>query len=326
MDYDGLKLRDRFRGALIGLMCGDALGAAVEGWSANDICEHYGRVRDMETARGAPGTYTDDTQMAIGLAEGLLAAPGRTDQDAIAAAFAENFEPWRGYGGSVGMILNEITNGGHWSEAVEQFGYPGGSGANGSAMRVAPCALAFFPNSSEVARSAREQAVVSGHHGEDGKSGAMVQAVAVLKAMEAGLRGATMDRVRFIELLMPHASESFIEPLSWIAANGDASPDEAVEVLGVRVPIFQSVPAAIWSFLASPSDPEEVIVRAVNLGGDTDTIGAMAGAMAGAYSGYSVLPGRWVDMLENEGKGRDYILDLADRLFGFFEERAAIAS
>jgi poly(ADP-ribose) glycohydrolase ARH3 len=74
-----------------------------------------------------------------------------------------------------------------------------------------------------------------------------------------------------------------------------------------------AVPPAIASFLLTRGFKESVVV-AVNCGGDTDTVGAMSGALAGAYYGYSQIPEQWLRPLENEGKGRDYILSLADRL------------
>ena len=68
--------------------------------------------------------------------------------------------------------------------------------------------------------------------------------------------------------------------------------------------------AALWAVLSSPEDPEMAIIRAVNLGGDTDTIGAMAGA----YHGAEALPKRWTQALEEGEKGKGYVLGLADRL------------
>jgi poly(ADP-ribose) glycohydrolase ARH3 len=53
---------------------------------------------------------------------------------------------------------------------------------------------------------------------------------------------------------------------------------------------------------------KDAVVLAVNLGGDTDTIGAMAGAIAGAYYGYAQIPQTWLDRLENGAKGRDYVV------------------
>jgi poly(ADP-ribose) glycohydrolase ARH3 len=73
------------------------------------------------------------------------------------------------------------------------------------------------------------------------------------------------------------------------------------------------VPAAIGAFVLTESF-RDAVVLAVNLGGDTDTIGAMAGAIAGAYYGYSEIPQAWLDPLENGAKGRDYVVNCVTEL------------
>jgi poly(ADP-ribose) glycohydrolase ARH3 len=71
---------------------------------------------------------------------------------------------------------------------------------------------------------------------------------------------------------------------------------------------IESVPAALAAFLLTHSF-REAVISAVNLGGDTDTIGAMAGAVAGAYYGYNQIPQEWLNSLENGAKGRDYVVN-----------------
>ena len=78
MNNSGLK--DRFRGALLGTFIGDALGMPLEGWRGREL-QSKGLVRDMLDKRLGRGTYTDDTQMMIGLAEALRDSPGYVDQD-----------------------------------------------------------------------------------------------------------------------------------------------------------------------------------------------------------------------------------------------------
>ena len=74
----------------------------------------------------------------------------------------------------------------------------------------------------------------------------------------------------------------------------------------------ESVPPAIGAFLWS-GDAEQAVTLAVSLGGDTDTIGAMTGAICGGYWGVEALPPRWVQALENGAQGRDYTLELCRR-------------
>jgi poly(ADP-ribose) glycohydrolase ARH3 len=86
--------------------------------------------------------------------------------------------------------------------------------------------------------------------------------------------------------------------------------EEIVRELGNGIESFNSVPTAIFSFLANHCF-EEALVYGVSLGGDTDTIGAMTGAIAGAYWGIEAIPERWKNKLEN----KKYIEELADKLW-----------
>lgn len=306
--------RDHFRGALLGTFVGDALGMPLEG-TGQILYGLHGEVRDLLHARLGLGTYTDDTQLMIGLAEALLDTPGSLSLDRVAARFGEVFDPRRGYGGNAMNILASIDKGTPWRQAVERHLLPGGSFANGAAMRVAPVALAFFGDEEAVGRAAREQAEVTGHSHPVGAFGAELLALAVHRALRRGPEKEPFDAAGFADELRPRAVDEFRYALEWIPENLDAEPGLAVQVLGTGLRASHSVSFALWCFLAHADDPEEAMVRAVNAGGDTDTIGAMTGALAGAFHGASSLPARWVEPLENGGRGRDYVLGLADRLF-----------
>jgi len=81
--------------------------------------------------------------------------------------------------------------------------------------------------------------------------------------------------------------------------------------LGNGIEAFNSVPSAIYSFLIHHDSFAQAVIYAVSLGGDTDTIGAMTGAIAGAYLGVEAIPNQWRDKLEN----RLYIAELAEKLW-----------
>ena len=90
---------------------------------------------------------------------------------------------------------------------------------------------------------------------------------------------------------------------------------EAAEILQCGIEAHLSVPAAIYAFLARPDNFTAAVGYAVRLGNDTDTVGAMCGAIAGAYHGASTIPDNWLAAMENGETGRDYITALGDRLF-----------
>lgn len=86
---------------------------------------------------------------------------------------------------------------------------------------------------------------------------------------------------------------------------------DLVARLGNGIEAYNSVPTAIYSFLSHPLSFKEAVLYAISLGGDTDTIGAMTGAISGAYLGVDSIPGKWQMKLEN----RLYIAELAQRLW-----------
>jgi ADP-ribosylglycohydrolase len=102
------------------------------------------------------------------------------------------------------------------------------------------------------------------------------------------------------------------EQLGKIKGMLDWSPDDVFDELYNGALVTESLPSAMWCFLASPEDPERVIETAVSGGRDADTVAAMAGALVGAYRGESALPPRWLADLEYA----DELRDLADRLLG----------
>ena len=92
---------------------------------------------------------------------------------------------------------------------------------------------------------------------------------------------------------------------------GEGDKVKVVLELGNGIEAFNSVPTAIYSFLTHPQSFEEAIIYAISLGGDTDTIAAMTGAISGAYLGIKAIPETWRQRLEN----REYIEELAEKLW-----------
>ncbi len=128
--WDALKIK--FRGCLVGLALGDALGAPFEGAGPVDKKEVFAAAERRQILR-----YTDDTHMAIGVAESLMVWRG-FDGSHLAGTFLRNFErePWRGYGLGPPRVFQRIKLGTPWDRAAEEI-YPGGSFGNGAAMRIA---------------------------------------------------------------------------------------------------------------------------------------------------------------------------------------------
>jgi poly(ADP-ribose) glycohydrolase ARH3 len=316
------EIKDRFIGALIGTFVGDALGAPYEGHDWKWIAERTIEFRDM--IRGRYAVYTDDTQMMIGIAESLVACGGFDGAD-MARRFVENFEPARGYGGGAFQVISNLSAGQPWNQAgVGLFG--NGSYGNGSAMRIAPVGVFYHDDEEKL----REIALLSSsitHTHPLGKQGAMLQAYAVSRALGYGLTGDldTGQMILKLRNFLPEDADVFRSKLVHTEQllGENPLPHEVVRSLGNGVESFESVATAIYSFLSHQKSFRKAVVYAVNLGGDTDTIGAMTGAIAGAYHGYQRIPSRWLDKLENGTKGRDYVIQLAGDLYKVWMEGRA---
>lgn len=302
------RLADRFIGSALGSFIGDAMGMAVEGWGPGAIRQGYGLLSDLMPGRFPAGSYTDDTEMMIGLLE-ILAERGRVDPAALAGRFLANFHPERGYGGRIYGIMDRLARGAAWDEVgTDSFG-------NGSAMRVAPVGFYFYDDLHALKAAAVAQAEITHRHPE-ALAGAVVQAGAVALALDAGLTGRAIDPELFVQQLAALAQDldpGFSDRLLDLLKIAPGPMEDSISALRRHyrcdVRAIEAVPPAVGAFLLT-ADFSSAVILAVNLGGDTDTLGAMAGAVAGAYYGQAGLPESWVAVLENGPLGRDYVVDL----------------
>jgi len=299
-------LRGKFLGALVGTAVGDAVGAGFEGRRAAET-----EAIEWAADRREILAYTDDTHMMIGMAESLVQKEG-FDGEHMAHVFIRNYElePWRGYGPGPPNIFRMIRAGEAWDKAAEKL-YHGGSYGNGSAMRIAPLAVFYHDDLAMLREVACRSSRVTHSH-ELGKEGAALQAYAVALAVELE-PGKAFDSQGFLsrlgELIQHETYKKKLESVTMLL--GEADKAKVIAELGNGVEAFNSVPTAIYSFLSHQDSLKEAILFAVSLGGDTDTIAAMTGAIAGAYLGVDAAPSKWRLKLEN----RAYIEELAAVLY-----------
>lgn len=304
---DSEQIRKKFLGSLLGAALGDAIGASWEGhrMAAEHEIELVGSVSH-------PLRYTDDTHMTIGMAESLVECGGFNGPH-MAGRFVSNYlqEPWRGYGPGPPRVFKLISSGEPWDKAAAHI-YGGGSFGNGAAMRVAPIGL-FFSNQPAELREAAYQSSLITHSHVLGMEGAALQAMAVALAV-AESPHKPLDTSSFASGLLNFATEDVyrtkIANFS-ILLESPYDREAVVAQLGHGIEAFNSVPTAIFAFLSNPQDFASTVIYAVSLGGDTDTIASMAGAISGAYLGIDALPSEWQGQLEN----REYISSLADKLW-----------
>ena len=292
---------DAVAGALLGTFVGDALGMPYEGLSSTAVPPRL----EMVEARRGRGTYTDDTEMMIVLAESLLEY-GFVNEERLSQAFLERCDPSRGYGAGTLEVLAGWRRGVSIDAAAQRLFGGEGSLGNGAAMRIAPIAVLFADSPDELRAEAERSARLTHAH-PLAVDAAIVQAAAVA----AALRGEGILAAARAAAKRPVMRRQLDRAAALL--DSDLGPAEVGELLGNSAIGHESVPTAIFA-AASRGGFEQAVSFAVRCGGDTDTLGAMAGALAGAACGSTSIPARWLDALENGQRGRRYVERLAGDL------------
>ena len=299
--------RSKFIGSLLGTAIGDSLGIRREGATDfNDIVELSPR-------------YTDDTALMIGVAQSLV-EKGEFDYHHMAEQLIQNYErePWRRYDAATPRIFRMMRNSGRiWEGMLDREIYPQGSSGNGAATRLAPIGLRYHADPKSLRDIAYHAAGITHSH-PLALEGAAVLTCAVALAVLVD----PLD-IRIKEFL--GALRMFTQPgpyqekLKDIIRLLDADPgkDEVVKVLGNSSEALNSVPTALYCFLANP-DFESAVIYAVSLGGSADAIGAMTGALAGACFGDEAIPRCWREKVEQHA----VIESLAVQLWGKTEAKS----
>jgi poly(ADP-ribose) glycohydrolase ARH3 len=288
-------LWDKYLGCMLGSALGDAIG---------ELAFQFPEEERLRARAGAPLLrYTDDTAMALGLAESLAAMSG-LDPQHLGRTWHRHFnrEPWRGYAPGPPAIFQMVEK---WGLAYEEaarrlFGGQGSLG-NGAAMRVAPLGL-FYHDAPDLYEQAAASAAITHAH-PVAQDGAGIQAAAVALALSLDPRKPFPQDGFLKRMLALARTPEFKEKLSLVKALlKRAVPGwGAAGVLGKSVKIHESLPFALYVFLTRSQSFEGCLLEAVLNGGDRDTLGAMAGALSGAYLGASAIPAIWRENLENRG-------------------------
>ena len=299
------NMQVRFRGCLLGLAIGDALGATYEGEPSSFIVERFPTPQALLDRDLGTLYYTDDTQMTIGVAEALL-DDGDIRAVSLCSKFVANYIPSRGYGRGARRILAAMEEGQDYVAMTEKV-FPGGSYGNGAAMRVAPVGLLFANDRPKLKEQVALQSEVTHRH-PLGIEGAQVIACALAAVLDVE----QLDKQTFLDRIRPACTQRpYLERWERLA---ELRPQQIAE-LGNGIEAHESVMTSVACFLTWPESYTDAVGNAILLGGDTDTIAAMTGAISGAYLGIDAIPRAALAKLENEGKGRDYLINLADRLF-----------
>ena len=289
--------RERFTGALLGLALGDALGAPLEFMTREEIAARHGEVRDLLGGgwlNVEPGEWTDDTQMTVVLAESI-ATCGRFDPADVARRFVDwSASHPKDIGNITRLALRYHAQGLPWQEVGPRVCHEmaGRAAGNGSVMRCAPVGLLHALRPAELVRDSLTTSALTHAHPEAAWSTVAVN-LAIAELL-AGRREGLVERV----------AAAVEEP--GVRATLLAAPALAAREVRSGGYVLETLGAAFWA-LENHAGFEEVVVAAVNLGGDADTVGAVAGALAGAREGSGAFPQRWLRQLHDA----DHLADLA---------------
>lgn len=301
------ELKNTIKGALYGVAVGDALGAPLEFMTAGQIANQHGEVTEMIGGgwlRVKPGEVTDDTQMTLAVAEGIIEEPGNPIE-----AIGERFIAWarsgpKDIGGTCSRSINGAAAGGarrptedEWFRASKDTAKANGrrSGGNGALMRTVYPGL-YYQSRLIAVETAAAIAQMT-HWDEESNEACEIYTDMIYLITEAvNKHGAAADKAQIVKETL-HGTRYEIYP--------DAKETEELNPTGYVVDSMKcAMAAAFWNVESF----ERAVIDAANMGGDADTIAAITGGIAGAYYGYEAIPKRWIETLDPETRAQLDIL------------------
>jgi len=310
-------LKNRFRGALVGAAVGDSMGMCVEEIPFDEVILYYGgKITDIcEPHPASPSSFlkkgenTSEFEIVRIVAQSLVEKK-RLDIRDIIEKYIDFYEKeeLHNYVDPAFLVAIEALKEGR------EIGM-GGTSVEGILPAI-PIGMYHYTNPL-LAVEGTKAVVMLTHRNEISLDGASVLAVAIGEVLQ-GRYYLEDEYGYFIEFLKTFVkkseTKSYLDKVKSLL-DRDATYEEAIDELGNGSFVLEALSQALFVFLKTPSNPENVIIQAVNsygsYGGDTDAIGLIAGALAGAYNGEENIPARWKTKLV---KYKD-IINLADRLY-----------
>lgn len=297
------NLKNTIKGALYGVAIGDALGAPLEFMSAEQIERRHGLVTEMIGGgwlNVEPGEITDDTQMTLAVAEGIVEEPENPIE-----AIGERFIAWarsgpKDIGGTCSRSIHGAAAGGAkrppedvWFKASKDTAIANGnrSGGNGALMRTVYPGL-YYSQRLEAVEVATAIAQMT-HWDENSNRACEIYTDMLYLITEAVIKqGESADKGRIIDDTL-HGTPYELDRLT-----------NRTEDLNPTGYVVDSMKCAVTAAFWNAESFKEAIIAAANMGGDADTIAAITGGIAGAYYGYDAIPERWINELAPEVRER----------------------
>ena len=301
---------DRLRGCLLGLAVGDALGAAVE-FAAPGTFPPVTGYRRGGPHNLAAGEWTDDTSMALALADSIVTNGWDLDDQ------AERYLRWYEDGEysvtgrcfDIGIQTRQALVTFKHTRSARTCGNPAErASGNGSIMRLAPVPIAFaslFPDQVELLAERADESGLLTHPSPICRSACRYLAV-VMAALAHG-----EPRGRVLSPSWPLLVRLDLHPALEAVVRGSFREKRPPAIRGGGY-VVESLEAALWAF-HDARDFQEAVLRAVNLGNDADTTGAVCGQLAGAYWGESGIPTEWLNGLAQSDVIDDLLCGLLEK-------------
>ena len=281
-----MEIQQRLYGCAVGAAIGDALGMPLEFGPASP---EGNLIRHMKTGRLPAGSFTDDTEMALALAECLAFERSLNPDDLSRRFIAWNDTNPPDIGIHTRSVLDHIAQGKSWSE-VENLSLktnPDNAG-NGSVMRCWPVAVTWWKHTENLIRDSQLQSRVTHAHTD-----CIAGSVFVNLMISEFIKGGAIDAALAYALNhTPGLSKDF---KTVITSASRRHRSELKNSGWVR----HTIESAVWGLLNFGSFSETVI-QVVNLGNDADTAGAVVGALAGAFYGKNSIPHDWLVILRGQ--------------------------
>ena len=319
-------IRDQLTGSILGQALGDALGFVVEAQPPTVAREYVdqwlrvGRAGERAHPRFPFGQYTDDTQLSRELLQSFRER-GRWDPAAFSVRLAELFRERRDVvaGRGTRAAALRLLAGVPWDASGTPAPYAG----NGSAMRAGPLGI-LLPDRVAMTRAGREQSRIT-HLDPRCAAGA----ITIARAVALAARREPVDPAAFLSDIAGCAEGDDASVagairglVDWVSLDPVAAARHVHEAgldpahmdrwQGISAFVTPSVLWSLYAFLRSPDDYWETICVAIGVGGDTDTMAAMAGAISGARLGVASLPPDLLGHLTDQGDwGADELTELA---------------
>jgi len=302
-------LEKKLRGYLFGSACGDALGRSVEHLSLEQIKAKYGEKGILELPPDSP--WTDDTQLMLVLARALvLRAESEPSElmDLLAGEFVKWLdEPDLGAGATSKGAALRLKEGVSWQDSGLE------SKTCGSLMRVGIIGFIYCNDPDKLLEVASLSGKITHSH-PTSDAATLAGAYAVKLALD-GMEPADM----FAPLLevTEGVSREFTNALSgaYELAFGNLSDEEALRKIGQGWYAEETYALAYFCMLRYPDDYKKVLQTAVNITGDSDSVGCVAGGVLGAKLGIGSVPAAWVEALEGKAELEAMVGPLLEKYF-----------